>query len=212
MSAKGAAAAAGKALGAAAKAGGAAAAKGPAQPMPDTEAALALGFATAAECLSALAPISAAVGRELAVYETLKQTYPIALNPATGTFAPVGPLPDRPPPGGPTLLRKKFRAFPYWKNRPIRKWADFAPMVKELHVAYDPALEGSRGARELARQARTGSMRKQFSRVVVTVKEAEDGSLATVMIKWVRCRVARPPSPHPSLYLHPRVTPSRPPP
>ena len=154
--------------------------------MPDGELAAALGYASAAECLSALAPISAAVAKELSIYETLKQTYPIALNPATGTFSPVGPLPDRPPPGGPKLLRKKFRAFPYWKNRPIRKWADFAPMVKELHVAYDPAMEGSRGARELGLQARTGSMRKQFPRIVVKVKEVEDASPATVMIKWVR--------------------------
>jgi hypothetical protein len=185
-----AASAAGKAAGAAAKAaaagGGAKGAAAPRAPLPDMVAALALGFASAAECLAALAPVNAAVAKELAVYESLKQTYPVAMNPATGAFLPVGPLPDRPPPGGPKLLRKKFRAFPYWKNRPIRKWADFAPMVKELHVTYDPGVEGSRGARELGLQARTGSMRKKFPGAVVRVTEVEDGSLTVVMIKWVR--------------------------
>jgi hypothetical protein len=211
MSAK-AAATAGKAVaGAAAKAGAAvaAAAKGPAvkPKMPDTEVAAALGFASAAECLAALAPINAAVGKELAVYETLRSSYPVALNPSTGTFTPVGPLPDRPPPGAPKLLRKKFRAFPYWRNRPLRKWADFAPMVKELHVTYDPALEGSRGARELGLQARTGTMRRQWPRLAVTVREVEDGSLAVVMIKWVRFR-SPPPLP---LHHHHTHTPSPPP-
>ena len=174
---------------AASAAGKAGAPKPPTEKMPDNEAAAAIGYPTAAACLAALAPLNAAVASEVAVYATLRPAFPMTLHPTTGTLTPAGPLPDRPPPGGPRLLRKRLRMYPYWKHRPARRWADFAPLVKELHVTYDPALEGARGARELGLQARTAAMRKKFPGAVVRVVEVEDGSLTVVMIKWVRCFV-----------------------
>jgi hypothetical protein len=82
-------------------------------------------------------------------------------------------------------LRKRLRLHPHWKLRPVRRWVDFAPYVSSISLTFDPALYGSAGARELARQVQGTKVREKFSSCAVKVTETEDGVPAIVEIKWV---------------------------
>lgn len=207
----GAAAAAGGA-GAAARAGGGAA---------GGSAASAAANATAAAASHAAALVRAAdIAKEAQILALRPSVAPLVLHPSTGTMTLAGALPDRPPAreGAPRVLRKRLRLHPHWKLRPVRKWVDFAPYVKEIKIAYDPGLDGSAGARcvgggggvkcgagaslwaslihcshhcsELGRQVYSTKVRKLFPKYTIDVQETHGGEQALVTLKMVRARFA----------------------
>ena len=181
--AKAAAGAAGKAAGAAAGAAG----KGK-FPTPQRDLAAAMGYPSSAASLAAAAPLALGIAREAATLLTLRAApIPMALHASSGLLTPGAPLPPRPPPGlGGRTLNKRLRLHPHWKLRPVRRWVDFAPLVKELSIRFDPAVEGFAGARELGRQARSSKAQAKFPNCAVSVLELDDGSLPMVVVKWVR--------------------------
>ena len=190
-----------KAAGGAGAAAAAAAAGGAAKgkyPTPQRELALAMGHASAAACLAAALPLAQGIAREAAALMTLRPSFPMALHPVTRLLTPGAPLPDRAPSssssssssgssaGAGAGLNKRLRLHPYWKLRPVRRWVDFAPMIKEISINYDPSVKGFGGARELARQARSSKALANFPGCAVKVEELADGSLPMVVIRWVR--------------------------
>ena len=189
-------AAGGAGAGAAAAAAAGGAAKGK-YPTPQRELALAMGHASAAACLAAALPLAQGIAREAAALMTLRPSFPMALHPVTRLLTPGAPLPDRAPSssssggGGGGAMNKRLRLHPYWKLRPVRRWVDFAPMIKEISINYDPSVKGFGGARELARQARSSKALANFPGCAVKVEELADGSPPMVVIRWVRrCAVS----------------------
>jgi hypothetical protein len=192
------AAAAGKAAGAAAKtvakaaaapAAAAAGAKGK-YPTPQRDLALAMGHGSAAASLAAALPLAQGIAREAAALMTLRPSFPMTLHPVTRLLTPGAPLPDRAPSSSSSssggTMNKRLRLHPYWKLRPVRRWVDFAPLIKEISIRFDPSVDGFGGARELARQARSSKALAAFPGCAVKVEELADGSLPMVVVRWVR--------------------------
>jgi len=191
-------AAAGKAAGgaakavgaAAAKAGGAAAASAAGKgkfPTPRRDLASAMGFPSAAASLAAAQPLALGIAKEAEAFLSLRRTIPMAHDPATGLLTPGEALPDRPPTAlAGRTLHKRLRLHPHWKLRPVRRWIDFAPFIKEIHIRFDPCVEGFAGSRELGRQARSQAVQTKYPSCAVKVQELDDGTLPMVVIKWVR--------------------------
>jgi hypothetical protein len=164
---------------------------------PRKDAASLLGYATQAESSLAIAPIVAGLAKEAEALMKLR-TSPMFFNPALGTMSPRVPTPTPPQPRGgplpshpPTAMagrtfNKRLRLHPHWKLRPVRRWVDFVPFIKELTICYDPGVEGFVGARELGRQALSPKVMAKFSGCAVKVFEKDDGSHAVVHIQWVR--------------------------
>jgi hypothetical protein len=113
------------------------------------------------------------------------------LTPAPRADALGAAVPDRAPARPPVVLRKRLRLHPHWRLRPARRWVDFAPYLTSIRIAFDPILDGSAGARELARQVQSVKVRTRFSKVAVKVAETSDGEPAIVEVKWVRPREGR---------------------
>lgn len=161
---------------------------------PRKDAASILGYATQAESSLAIAPIVAGLAKEAEALMKLR-TSPVFFNPALGTMSPKvvvatpqplgGPLPSHPPTAmAGRTFNKRLRLHPHWKLRPVRRWVDFVPFIKELNISYDPGVEGFVGARELGRQALSPKVMAKFSACAVKVFEKDDGSHAVVHIQW----------------------------
>jgi hypothetical protein len=125
--------------------------------------------------------LNAAAMKEASVILAMRAS-PMTYDAATGLRPEGGAAASA---GGPPLLRKRLRLHPHWKLRPVRRWVDFAPYVSSISLTFDPALYGSAGARELARQVQGTKVREKYSSCAVKVTETEDGVPAIVEIKWV---------------------------
>lgn len=100
--------------------------------------------ATAAKVAKAAAETGPAAR---AIFATVNKEY-MSIDPTTLKLKIAQPLPVVPPPSEtPRLFRKRPRMYDHWKLRPVRKWADFAPFTKKIVISYDPAVEGTTGAR-----------------------------------------------------------------
>lgn len=132
------------------------------------------------------------------------RTASVSLDAATGSLLPA-PAPAAPPAssfgapvpanapraerGGAPQFRKRLRLHAHWRLQPTRRWVDFGPFISAISITYDPALEGSVGARELARQVQSEKARSRFSKIDIVVKESDDGQPGVVQVKWVRAKV-----------------------
>lgn len=133
------------------------------------------------------------------------RTASVALDAATGSLLPApaapaapasfgAPVPSdapRPDRGGAQQFRKRLRLHAHWRLQPARRWVDFGPFISAISITYDPALEGSVGARELARQVQSEKARSRFSKIDIVVKESDDGQPGIVQVKWVRAHAPR---------------------
>ena len=136
-------------------------------------------------------PLARGIAQEAATLLRLRSSFPVALHPVTRTLTPGAPLPERPPTAlAGRMLRKRLRLHPHWKLRPVRRWADFAPLIKDITIRFDPCVEGFVGARELGRQARSSKALAQFPGCAVDVQELDDGCHPMVVVKWVRAKGA----------------------
>ena len=129
------------------------------------------------------ARLNLAAMKEAAAIMSLRMA-PLSLDDKTGRLRPLGFAPPQVNIGPPTL-RKRLRLHPHWKLRPARRWVDFVPFISLLTITFDPALYGSAGARELARQAQGSTVKTKFSKCDIKVTETEDGEPGVVQVKWV---------------------------
>jgi len=155
---------------------------------PHKDAAMAMGYSSREESITSIASLVAGIRKESALLMSLRASNFFSFEPTTGKMSPQlsGPLPDRPPtPLAGRVFNKRLRLHPHWKLRPARKWVDFVPFIKEFYIAYDPAVDGFVGARELGRQARSPKVAAKFPTCNVIVQEKDDGSPAIVTVQWV---------------------------
>jgi len=69
---------------------------------------------------------------------------PLTINWHTGKYMSAVPLPNRNElPPLPKVYMKKFRLYPSFRLRKVRKYRQFVPYISKLNLTYDPATEGT---------------------------------------------------------------------
>jgi len=77
-----------------------------------------------------------------------------------------------------------------FRLRKVRQWAEAAPYITSLELAFDPALDGTAGVKELWRQSRGRAVRAANPRYTVAMASAEGGTPARLRVVYADGRKA----------------------